>query len=77
MIQDVEYALPEDLANGRYYYWRVTPSNALGPGFPSDPYEVGIDTQPPQAFDLLTPENNADPRTKTPTFTWEEALDPN
>ncbi len=77
VIQDVEYALPEDLANGRYYYWRVTPSNALGPGFPSDPYEVGIDTQPPQAFDLLTPENNADPRTKTPTFTWEEALDPN
>lgn len=70
-----EYALPIDLQSGRYYYWRVTPTNALGRGFPSDPYEVGIDTDPPRAFDLLTPENNSDPRTKTPTFTWEEALD--
>jgi len=70
-----EYALPVDLESGRYYYWRVTPTNALGQGFPSDPYEVGVDTDPPQAFDLLTPENNSDPRTKTPTFTWEEAQD--
>jgi hypothetical protein len=74
-IDGTSYELPVVLQNGQYYYWRVTPTNAVGPGFPSEPYELGVDTEPPRAFNLLTPENNSDPRTKTPTFTWEEAQD--
>ncbi len=39
--------------------------------------EVNVKDDPPNAFALITPENNARPYSQGPTtFTWEEAIDP-
>ena len=63
------------LADGQYYYWRVTASNSNGEGPAGFPFELGVDTQPPSAFNLLAPANGSDPQTKTPTFQWEASVD--
>lgn len=64
------------LANGQYYYWRVTPVNAVGKGYPSEVFEMGVDTEAPAAFNLVAPVDGATPDTKTPTFQWQAACDP-
>jgi hypothetical protein len=70
------YAIPSNvLSNGNFYYWRVKASNTYGSGPYGPIFELGCDTQPPAAFNLLSPENNSDPGTKTPTFEWEAAID--
>lgn len=70
------YAIPSNvLSNGNFYYWRVKASNTYGSGPYGPIFELGCDTQPPAAFNLLSPANNSDPGTKTPTFEWEAAID--
>lgn len=64
------------LQNGQYYYWRITPVNVVGKGFPSEVFEMGVDTQAPAGFALIAPVDGATPDTKTPTFQWEAACDP-
>ncbi len=76
-IEGTEYTLAsgaESLDDG-YWYWRLVPVNPAGEGFPGDPYELGVDTTPPRPFSLLSPPDNSDPGTKTPTFEWQPALD--
>lgn len=63
------------LENDKYYYWRVSATNASGTGPFGPIYELGIDTEPPGAFTLVAPINGTDPETKTPTFEWNPALD--
>jgi hypothetical protein len=65
----------ELLGDGQYYYWRVKASNGYGPGPYGPIYELGVDTTPPANFNLIAPADGSDPQTKTPTFTWETAVD--
>jgi hypothetical protein len=67
--------LTSALTDGSFYYWRVRAGGAHGNGPWSVIFEVGVDATPPGAFDLLTPADNSDPGTKTPTFTWQAASD--
>ena len=63
------------MTNGNVYYWRVQASNASGAGPYSKIYEVGCDTQPPSAFNLIAPASGSDPGTKTPTLQWQSSTD--
>ena len=71
------YTVPSAIADGQYRYWRVRAVNSFAAGPAGPIFEVGIDTTPPNTFNLLTPANNSDPGTRTPRFTWEPAVDPN
>jgi len=65
------------MSNGNYYYWRVSARNAANQQGPfSAISEVGCDTQVPGAFNLVSPADNTDPGTKTPTFRWNASVDP-
>jgi hypothetical protein len=65
----------EILGDGQYYYWRVKASNTYGSGPYGPIFELGVDTTPPANFNLIAPADGSDPQTKTPTFTWETAVD--
>ena len=67
--------LATNLTDGSFYYWRVRADGPHGAGPWSPIFELGVDGTAPGAFNLLTPANNTDPGTKTPTFTWEAATD--
>ncbi len=67
--------LVTSLTDGSFYYWRVRADGPHGAGPWSSIFEIGVDNTAPGAFDLLSPANNSDPGTKTPTFTWEAASD--
>jgi len=65
----------EVLSDGQFYYWRVRARNANGFGPFGPIFELGVDTTPPANFNLIAPADGSDPQTKTPTFTWETAVD--
>ena len=63
------------IADNQYRYWRVRAKNRFGAGPWGRIYEVGIDTSPPQPFNLTSPEDGTDPGTRTPRFEWNAATD--
>ena len=56
------------------YFWRVRAESGGNEGPWSQVQEFLIDTGKPKPFNLLTPTSGTDPDTKTPTLTWEPAL---
>ncbi len=70
--------LLEELFDDHVYYWtvRATDSNTDGT-WANDTLSFSIYMEePPTPFDLLTPVDEAEVSTFTPTVTWEESTDP-
>ncbi len=70
-IQEDSYQAPEDntLPDG-VYYWRVRGENADGQGPWSDTWIFRVDTMPPSAPILVSPENNESISDNTPRLEW-------
>ncbi|MEM3513766.1 MAG: Ig-like domain-containing protein, partial [Candidatus Hadarchaeum sp.] len=67
------YTAPETLPDGRYH-WKVV--SVVGSQLASSPvWSFTVDTTPPEAPELLAPENNATLTDNTPTFSWSSLSD--
>jgi len=59
------------------YYWRVRAVDGSGNlGGWSETWKFKIDTTPPPAPELISPDNNTTIENNTPTFAWENVDDP-
>ncbi|MFC1637769.1 hypothetical protein ACFL1W_01980 [Candidatus Margulisiibacteriota bacterium] len=81
-IDPSQFSIPMTLDNGQTYYWRVYANDLCEPANETVSDEVFSFTTieecstPPGAFSLLAPADSSGSVSTTPTFDWQDSLDP-
>jgi hypothetical protein len=74
------YQWPTSLSDNTTHYWKVVATDLSGSSVENtggyQNFRVNTANDLPSDFDLLTPENNSIITTLSPTFHWEEPIDP-
>ncbi len=73
VLADTTLNLENALVHNTKYYWRVKAINDLGEGFWSDTFEFTTIIELPEIVTLISPNNNADGVSNSPSFVWNRA----